>query len=162
MWHCSALFFLRRFPGLSECVQWKDPLHLLLQPANYNTVIKRTQKQLPPYITVSDKHTATSSCAMLSPSQKGGELRLAHLVWLLPEDTENPECCLTWSSVENEHTPITERLQEQELQPRWSHHNWMDPRGQRDSGVVVAPSPPWNNLFVSQLLLLVSECLQRF
>lgn len=103
MWHCSALFFLRHFPGLSESAPWKDPLHLLLEPANYNTVIKRAQKQLPSYITVSDKHTAPSSCAMLSsPLGKVGSWVWLSLVWLLPEDTENPEHCLTCSSVKNE------------------------------------------------------------
>lgn len=107
MWHSSALFFLRRFPGLSESALWKDPLHLLLQPANYNTVIKLTQQQLPPYITVSDKHTATSSCAMLSSNLRKVEswVRLS-LVWLLPEDTGNAECCLTCRSVKNEHAAM--------------------------------------------------------
>lgn len=117
MWHCSTLFFLRHFPGLSESALWKDPLHLLLQPANYNTVIKRTQKQLPSYITVSDKHAAPSSGATLSsPLRKVESWVWLSLLWLLPEDSGNPECCLTCSSVENKHRAL-HRKGPKELQP---------------------------------------------
>lgn len=106
MWHCSALFFLRCFHGLSEPALWKDPLHLLLQPANYNTVIKRTLKQLPSYISVWQAKSDFKTYLTPLLTQEGGDLVLAHLVWLLPEDTENPQHCLSCNSVKNIHTSM--------------------------------------------------------
>lgn len=154
MWHCSALFFLRHFPGLSESTLWKDPLHLLLQPANYNAVIKSTQKQLPSYITVPDKHTATSSCVQL-PSQKD-----ERWVWL----SLRTGAWGHWKSrmlsdlqfcAKSAHT--LHRNGSKALQPHWSYQTrWIQ------KGVLFVPSPPWNNLIASQLLSLAPESLQRF
>lgn len=138
MWHCSALFFLRYFHGLSESALQKDPLHLLLQPANYNTVIKCTWKQLPSYTTVSSKQRATFSSDPLSSPLRKVEIWFG-LTWF--------DCY--WRILE-ESIIVWKALHMNEPKSLWGRGKGtvkflelgMHCRGQSASSVAVAPHSP--------------------